>query len=540
MSIAQRLLLFVCISVLTLLATMGVSLYQNLQIKKQQDFIGETVFPSMRALRDITEQVGEFRRLLTSFNRVAGTPEEKTLHVIEDMTATVQKLDSAFAVYEKIVPAGEEKRLLQHSQALWKKFHTLSDESIPLAQRHDTAALEPKKVQIRETGAEFLKALREQVNFTAQEQKRIQDAVAASQRYALLTSGILVLAASTVLALLGWMLYLKTVLPLRRMARLMLDVRETRDLTRSAEVQGRDEVAVTLQAFNQLLAELREDFSSLGRSSQTLYSASSSLSGTAERVADAAEQQSMVSSSLAAATEELTVSIQHVAEQAQNTRQESEHSGALASSGVKVICSTVDEIGNVRNIAARTVEQMRELEERANQINQVIGVIRGLADQTNLLALNAAIEAARAGENGRGFAVVADEVRKLAEHTTQSAVEIARTIENILIGAVAASASVQSTVATVEQGVAHSLEASRTIEDINRHAQRSVGMVEEISLALSEQSSAAASIAGQVEQMTAMAASSSQSSAETRDAANHLHALAGEMQRTLTRYRIDA
>ncbi|SFN14163.1 methyl-accepting chemotaxis protein [Formivibrio citricus] len=537
MTIAQRLMLFVCISVLTLLGTMGVGFYQNVQIKKQQDYIGSRIFPSMQSFRDITEQVGEYRRLLTSFNRVAGTPEEKSLHVLEDMTATAKKLEDAFDAYEKTVAEGEEKKLLQRTRALWKQFHTLSNESIPLAQRHEIEALEAKRVLIRKTGGEFLKAMREQVAFAAKQQKDVQAAVEASQQKALVTSGILVVGASGLLMALGWILYQKTVMPLRRMALLMQQARDERNLTLTADIRGQDEVANTLSAFNQLLSELRADFSALRLSSVELYDASSSLSDTAAQVASAADRQSMASSSIAAATEELTVSIQHVADQAANTRQESEKSGALASTGVKVISSTVKEIGNVRETAVQTMKQMQELEACAAQINQVISVIRGLAEQTNLLALNAAIEAARAGENGRGFAVVADEVRKLAEHTTQSALEIGHTVESILSGASAASASVQSTVSSIAQGVAHTEEASRTIEDINVHAQQAVAMVEDISAALAEQSSAAQSIARQVEQVTAMNEASTQASARTSDAANNLHALAGQIQEVLTRYR---
>lgn len=65
----------------------------------------------MRAFRDITEQVGEYRRLFTSFQRMVGTPQEKSLHVVEDMEATAKRLDATFDEYEKTVQSGEERQL---------------------------------------------------------------------------------------------------------------------------------------------------------------------------------------------------------------------------------------------------------------------------------------------------------------------------------------------------------------------------------------------------------------------------------------------
>ena len=103
-----------------------------------------------------------------------------------------------------------------------------------------------------------------------------------------------------------------------------------------------------------------------------------------------------------------------------------------------VLAETATQIGtSVRAIernGARqgaSVDLIRELERRAQDIGEITRAVSRISDQTNLLALNAAIEAARAGDHGRGFAVVADEVRALAETSEKSAQEVQKLADAI-------------------------------------------------------------------------------------------------------------
>lgn len=127
-------------------------------------------------------------------------------------------------------------------------------------------------------------------------------------------------------------------------------------------------------------------------------------------IADSSEQINTKVTMVAAAIEELSSSLNDVAN---NTSQ-----GATVSD-------------QALKSVELTKERVNSLGESAREIIEVVELIKAIANQTNLLALNATIEAARAGEAGKGFAVVASEVKALARQSSSATEGIQKRIDEI-------------------------------------------------------------------------------------------------------------
>ncbi|HJV28249.1 MAG TPA: methyl-accepting chemotaxis protein [Aromatoleum sp.] len=310
------------------------------------------------------------------------------------------------------------------------------------------------------------------------------------------------------------------------------------DLTARIDVQARDELGMVSKSFNEMAATMGRLIASIQRESGELAEAARGMLDSARQVDTASQRQSEAASSMAAAVEEMTVGIDHIATNAGNANELARKSGRLSGEGGEIVESVIREIGEIAESVSGSARTIEQLGQSSEQISAIVGVIKEIADQTNLLALNAAIEAARAGEQGRGFAVVADEVRKLAERTTHSTQEIAGMVGAIQQGARAAVESMNHGVVRVSEGVERAQQAGKAMALIREEAGRVVDTVAEISEALREQSSASTEIARNVETIARMAEENSSSAAGSLHTANRLEELAESLQGDVARFRV--
>ncbi|MFZ2266612.1 MAG: methyl-accepting chemotaxis protein [Azonexus sp.] len=307
------------------------------------------------------------------------------------------------------------------------------------------------------------------------------------------------------------------------------------DLTVSLGAARRDSL---LGELGNLVQSLRTMMGEIAQGAGQVASSARQIADTSAEVAKAAESETESTQAMAAAMEELTVSITHVSDNADETQRYASTAADLANQGERSVETVADNIATMAGTVSNAAEKVRSLSANTQEVARIASVIKDIAGQTNLLALNAAIEAARAGDQGRGFAVVADEVRVLAERTEKATVEISGVVDRIQNETVNTAKVMDAALPEAEKARSTASQTTELLHRIAEGSRSAQGLVRDVAASTREQSEASNALAQQVERIANQVEHTGQSMNITARAAHSLLETAQSLKAATERFRI--
>ena len=225
----------------------------------------------------------------------------------------------------------------------------------------------------------------------------------------------------------------KIVDPIRHLERTVT----SNDLNESIQVESKDEVGRLAKGFNKMLGNLRGLLSTSEEAAGNIEESSMQLQNITDTIVQGAKR---VKQEMENINDTMNVQYEnvHQSEEVLSNfeREISRFEGQFSDMGSTIVLANakltenievVEKLGSATMANMENINTLQEsvnvLEQKSENITNIISTITGISGQTNLLALNASIEA-RAGEAGKGFAVVADEIRQLSEQTKDATEEI--------------------------------------------------------------------------------------------------------------------
>ena len=486
----------------------------------------------------------------------------------ENAKANMEKITELIQDYRALVLTEAGEQAITQFEYDWNAFTTIVDSNIQLVNNGNyLAALDGLKAGgiAFEASQENLMVLKDRNITLTEELNNANYSTFITSQYILFFVAIIALIVAVII---GVVMGSRIANATSRVTNRLVAI-SSGDLTNPPLVAHRqDEIGILINTTNEMQTDLQNVISEIHLASSTLSSQSEQLSQSAEQVkvgseqiattmqelANGAEVQATSASDISQLMDNFTHVIQNSDQSSQEIVKDSEQMTHGAEDGQHLMQLSVNKMKDIDGIVKGSVQRVKGLDEKTNEISTLVEVIRSIADQTNLLALNAAIEAARAGEQGKGFAVVADEVRKLAEQVSHSVGEIT----NIVVAIQEESHSVVKALENGYQEVADGTEQiqqtgekfteitegihamvervkviSKNLALVSSNGQQINGSVQEIA-SVSEESAAG------VEETAASAEESVSSMEEVVASSQHLAVIATNLADAVSKFRTEA
>ncbi|WED20900.1 methyl-accepting chemotaxis protein [Vibrio sp. JC009] len=310
------------------------------------------------------------------------------------------------------------------------------------------------------------------------------------------------------------------------------------DLTVSLENNGKDEISTLLNAMHHMAQNLELIIRQVLRSSDEIATAAEEMANNAANTQVTVTEQQMNTEQIVTAMNEMSSTIQQIADNTSSAAMETEKAQGQVADGSDMVSSNLTQIHELEVQIHSANDEVVSAKTQSNNIVEFITNINEIAEQTNLLALNAAIEAARAGEQGRGFAVVADEVRKLATKTQETTAEIQTLVTGLQSKTSHAVTAIQESNSMVTDSAGHAQVSNQVLQEIKQSVDELSLKNIEIATICEQQSVAAEEINRNMVSISESGAEVQSGSELTAKASEELAALAAELRRSISQFKL--
>ncbi|MET0404868.1 MAG: methyl-accepting chemotaxis protein [Cystobacter sp.] len=248
-----------------------------------------------------------------------------------------------------------------------------------------------------------------------------------------------------------------------------------------------DETGDLARATARAYHQLRDFALSLDGTASKLGSSAAQLNHANQEQNEAIARQAAALQQAQETAREIQETSRVTAQKAENILKQTARFQELGAQGEATLQHSIEGLQAIHTQVGGMAGSIRQLSERARQIDSIARVVKDLTTRSNMLALNAAIESVRSGEHGKGFGVVAREIRLMADQSSKAASEVRDMLTSL-------TEAIRDTVELTERGseaVSASVEQVRATGDSLRSlttlVQDSVNSVRQISATVGQQ-----------------------------------------------------
>ena len=311
------------------------------------------------------------------------------------------------------------------------------------------------------------------------------------------------------------------------------------DLTQRLVVSSEDDLGQIATSVNRFIESLQLMMLDVKHVSTRLSEGVGVLKTHSDQSAEILDKHQQETDQVVTAVEELSVTAEMVAENAQDTAMFTHEANSSGERSKETIINAQQSLERLAQEVEGATENVANMSKETQDISSILSVIGGIADQTNLLALNAAIEAARAGEQGRGFAVVADEVRALAGRTQASTGEIELALDKLQQESVSVVGSIDSTRNTSQQTVSEAAAVADSLETMTGFVEKINDLSTQIASSAQEQNAVIREISQNMSRIHTMVQELSSTGASVTQETDHIHDVNGQLSAIVDSFRLE-